>query len=457
MSQIPSLPWWQDAIFYHIYPLGFCGALKRNDISAEPVNRLQKVEDWILHLRDLGVNALYLGPVFESTYHGYDTADYYRVDHRLGSNADLAALSRSLHENGIRLVLDGVFNHVGRDFFAFRDVQQKGQASEYCSWFANLRFNDQSPFGDPFTYEGWSGNHDLVKLNLSNPAVRGHLFGAVRAWVEEFGIDGLRLDAADVLGEGFLRELRRITSTLKSDFWLMGEIVGGDYRRLANTEMLHSVTNYECYKGLYSSLVDKNYFEIAWSLNRQFGADGIYRGLTFYNFADNHDVDRVASSLGDPALLYPLYCLLYTMPGIPSIYYGSEWGITGKRTRSDDSALRPCPNLDTLKTSSPQPALPAVLRKLAELRASLTVLRDGGYAQLRVSHEQFAFLRVMGNERVVVALNSAAEPAPMTFPLPGHAVRAVDLLNNSESFVVQVGNLFLPEVPARWAQVLRLE
>jgi len=276
MSQIPSLPWWQDAIFYHIYPLGFCGALTRNDFRSQPVNRLQKVADWIPHLRELGVNALYLGPVFESTYHGYDTADYYRADRRLGSNADLAALSRSLHENGIRLVLDGVFNHVGRDFFAFRDVQQKGQASEFCGWFANLRFDGQSPFGDPFTYEGWSGNHDLVKLNLANPAVREHLFNAVRVWVEEFDIDGLRLDAADVLDERFLKELRKVTSVLKPDFWLMGEIVGGDYRRLANPEMLHSVTNYECYKGLYSSLVDKNYFEIAWSLNRQFGPDGLY-------------------------------------------------------------------------------------------------------------------------------------------------------------------------------------
>jgi len=449
--------WWQDAIFYHIYPLGFCGALTRNDFRSEPVNRIKKIADWIPHLRELGVTALYLGPVFESTYHGYDTADYHRVDRRLGSNADLAVLSRNLHENGIRLVLDGVFNHVGRDFFAFRDVQQKGQVSEYCGWFANLRFDGRSPCGDPFTYEGWSGNHDLVKLNLANPAVREHLFGAVRAWVEEFGIDGLRLDAADVLDVEYLKELRRFTSALKPDFWLMGEIVGGDYRRLANLEMLHSVTNYECYKGLYSSLVDKNYFEIAWSLNRQFGNEGIYRDLTLYNFADNHDVDRVASSLDNPALLYPLYCLLYTMPGIPSIYYGSEWGITGKRSRSDDSALRPCPDLRALQASSPQPNLPEVLRRFADLRAVLPVLWDGGYTQLLVSHEQFAFLRAKDNERVVVALNSAAEPALMTIPLPFQATRAIDLLNNNETFAVHEGKLELPTVPARWARVLKQE
>ena len=457
MTQTTSLPWWQNAIFYHIYPLGLCGALTLNDFRTEPVDRIQKIVEWIPHLRELGVNALYLGPVFESTYHGYDTANYYRVDRRLGSNINLARVSQHLHKNGIRLVLDGVFNHVGRDFFAFRDVQQKGRASEYCSWFANLCFDSRSSFGDSFSYEGWSGNYDLVKLNLANPAVRDHLFGVVRAWVEEFGIDGLRLDAADVLDADFLRELRLFTLSFKPDFWLMGEIVSGDYRRLANPDMLHSVTNYECYKGLYSSLVDKNYFEIAWSLNRQFGPEGLYKDLMLYNFADNHDVDRVASSLGDPALLFPLYCLLYTMPGIPSIYYGSEWGLTGKRTRSDDSTLRPNLDLHVLQASSPQLDLPGVLRRLANLRESLPVLRDGGYAQLSVSHQQFAFLRAKENERMVVAINSAAEPAAITIPLPFLATRAVDLLNNNETFTVLGNKLELPTVPPRWARVLKLE
>jgi len=457
MTLTPSLPWWQNAIFYHIYPLGFCGALTHNDFRTEPVDRIQKIVEWIPHLRELGVNALYLGPVFESTFHGYDTADYYRVDRRLGNNIDLARVSQHLHKNGIRLVLDGVFNHVGRDFFAFRDVREKGQASEYCGWFVNLCFDGRSPFGDSFSYEGWSGNYDLVKLNLANPAVRDHLFNAVRIWVEEFCIDGLRLDAADVLDADFLRDLRLLASTLKPDFWLMGEIVSGDYRRLANPDMLHSVTNYECYKGLYSSLVDKNYFEIAWSLNRQFGPEGLYKDLMLYNFADNHDVERVASSLGDPALLYPLYCLLYTIPGIPSIYYGSEWGLTGKRTRSDDSALRPCLDLRALQVSSPQPALPSVLRRLANLRESSPVLRYGGYAQLSVSHQQFAFQREHDGERVVVALNAAPETAPMSIPLPCAAARAIDLLNGDERFPVRAGKLELSSIPPRWARVLKLE
>jgi len=453
---ITSIPWWQNAIFYHIYPLGFCGALQRNDFQSAPVERLEKVSAWIPHLRDLGVNALYIGPLFESTYHGYDTADYTQVDRRLGSNRGLADLTWTLHENGIHVIFDAVFNHVGRNFFAFRDVQQHGSASQYCGWFDGLRFDGHSPYGDPFTYQGWNGNYDLVKLNLGNPAVRKHLFNAVRGWVDEFGVDGLRLDAADCLDADFIKELRRFTTTLKPDFWLMGEIVAGDYRRMANPDMLHSVTNYECYKGLWSSLVDKNYFEIAWSLNRQFGVDGLYRDLPLYNFADNHDVDRVASSLGDPALLYPLYCLLFTMPGVPSVYYGSEWGLQGKRTRTDDSALRPCLELDALAQSAPQAELPMVIRRLADLRQSSPALSIGGYAQLLVSHQQFAFLREYPEERVVVALNASAEAAQVIIDLPFAATRARDLLNPSAEISV-VSNKLAIEVPPRWARVMILK
>ena len=188
----------------------------------------------------------------------------------------------------------------------------------------NLRFGEFRPKGDPFTYESWNGHFDLVKLNLSNPAVRARLFDAVAMWIDCFDIDGLRLDAADCIDPDFLRALSGFTYQQKPDFWLMGEVVHGDYRHYVNPETSHAVTNYESYKGLYSSLADANYFEIAHGLNRQFGDQGIYQHLFLYNFVDNHDVDRVASKLGEKALLYPLYILLLTMPGIPSIYYGSK-------------------------------------------------------------------------------------------------------------------------------------
>ncbi|MBE0695410.1 MAG: alpha-amylase, partial [Anaerolineaceae bacterium] len=151
--------WSQDSIFYHIYPLGFCGAPFVNDFSSPPVPRLEKISGWLDHIQELGANAIYLGPVFESSAHGYDTVDYYWVDRRLGTNETLADLSREIHRRGMRLVLDGVFNHVGRNFWAFYDVRQKEANSAYCSWFSKLTFTGRSPYGDPFTYEGWDGHY----------------------------------------------------------------------------------------------------------------------------------------------------------------------------------------------------------------------------------------------------------------------------------------------------------
>ena len=318
--------WAFDSVFYHIYPLGLCGAPAHNDFRSTPVARLEKIHSWIPHMCELGVNALYLGPLFESSAHGYDTADYYHVDRRLGEDQTLARLTEALHRSNVRVILDGVFNHVGRDFWVFRDVRQNGAASPYCAWFQGIDFNRRSPYGDPFAYEGWSGHYNLVKLNLRNPEVKQHLFQAVQTWVREYGIDGLRLDVAESLDPDFLKELHAFCRSLRPDFWLMGEAVGGDYRRLVNPEMLDSVTNYECYKGLYSSLVEKNYFEIAWSLNRQFGEGGLYRGLPLYNFADNHDVNRVAPAAWGtwPTSIRSTVCF-----SVCRVFHRSTMGVNG--------------------------------------------------------------------------------------------------------------------------------
>jgi glycosidase len=369
----------------------------------------------------------------------------------------LAKLVSELHRNRIRVILDGVFNHVGRDFWAFRDVQQHGAASPYCSWFQGLDFSRRSSFGDPFYYEGWNGNFDLVKLNLLSNEVRDHLFQAVRHWVQDFGIDGLRLDVADSLDPQFMRDLAAFCRALDPEFWLMGEAIHGDYTRLANPAMLDSATNYEAYKGLYSSLVDKNYFEIAYSLKRQFGENGIYRDLALYNFADNHDVDRVASSLTDPRHLYPLYCLLFSMPGVPSIYYGSEWGLTGQRTPTDDRPLRPALDLGQLRASSPQPDLPAVLARLASIRLSAPALRYGDYRELFVAPEQLAFSRSSGDQTVIVLLNAAAVESAfdLRIALPD-GTRFVDLLNPADEFRVNKNHLYVERVHRHWARFLQI-
>lgn len=447
--------WARDAVFYHLYPLGALGAPERNDFHRPPVARLDDLHAWLDPLAELGVTALYLGPTFESTAHGYDTADYYHVDRRLGDDAALARLSRAMHQRGMRLILDAVFNHVGRDFWAFRDVQRHGAASPYAAWF-HLDFGRRSPGGDPFAYEGWNGHYDLVKLNTNHPDVKQHLFGAVSHWIETFAIDGLRLDAADVLDKGFQQELAAFCRARRPDFWLVGEVIHGNYRDWAGPAKLDSVTNYELYKGLYSSHNDRNYFEVAHSLNRQFGPGGLYRDLPLYTFVDNHDVDRIASQLRHSPHLYPLHALLFTVPGVPSIYYGSEVGLLGKKGHQTDAPLRPVfhPRRDHSQAS--QPELAATLARFARLRHQHPALKRGDYRQLHVSSEQFAFMRELPEERLVVALNASDQPAEITLSLGERgATQLTDMLNSGERFEVRGGSVTVPLHP-NWARILRL-
>ena len=184
---------------------------------------------------------------------------------------------------------------------------------------------------------------------------------------------------------------------------------------------------------------------------------GIYKDIPLYNFADNHDVDRVAGKLADPAQLLPLYLLLFTMPGTPSIYYGSEWGLTGKRTPQDDSALRPCLELEEMERSAPQPHLPEIIARLAALRAGLPALRHGAYAQLFVSHEQLAFARFIADQYVVVLSNAAGQPAAFNLTLPINAREAMDALNPEVSFPVENGKLLVENVDAHWGRILILK
>jgi glycosidase len=445
--------WTQEAIFYHIYPLGLCGAPLRKSSHEPLTHRLDALIPWLDHIQSLGANSIYLGPVFQSSSHGYDTEDYYQVDRRLGDNETLARLANQIHKRGMRLVLDAVFNHVGREFWAFKDVLVHGQRSAYCNWFQNLNFKGHSPFGDPFQYEGWQGHYSLVKLNLSNPDVRAHLFDATAMWMDKFGIDGLRLDAADCIDLEFLGALREYTKRHRPDFWLMGEVVHGDYRRWVNPNTLASVTNYESYKGLYSSLNDANYHEIAYSLNRQFGAEGLYRDLNLYNFVDNHDVNRIASQLDNQTHLYPLYLLLFTMPGIPSIYYGSEWGIEGKKTYGSDISLRPSLDLSGLQNKSPHPNLTRIIRKLSEIRKQLPALQIGSFQVVHVGNEQLAFSREAKGQTVLVVLNSAFKPVTLEIPAPVQHGTMKDWINSNEHFQVKDARIQL-NLPPAWGRIL---
>ena len=420
--------WINEAIMYNIYPLGFVGAPRDNDFKLE--YRLDKIYDWIENFKNLGINALVFNPVFESTRHGYDTIDYYKIDSRLGDNESFKKICDELHKNGIRVILDGVFNHVGRDFFAFKDLQKNRESSPYRSWFMNLNFSGNNRYNDGFCYEGWAGYIDLVKLNLDNKTVADHLIGAVEFWIEKFGIDGLRLDAADCVNIEFFKRLRSTCYSLKPDFWLYGEIIGGDYNRWANDAALHSVTNYECYKGIYSSHNDHNYFEIAHSLNRQFGSGGIYRNIYTFNFVDNHDVNRIASMLKDLNHLNNVYTVLYTMPGVPCVYYGSEWAVKGERTRTSDYELRPCLDIDRIP--NPDYRLYNHICRLGKARKALTALKYGDYTNLNIRNEQLVYRRKTDSQTVYVALNLSNQPYTIDFSTDGSGV-LTDVLSG-ESF-----------------------
>ena len=391
--------WYQNAVIYQIYPLGLCGAPLQND--GVPEHRLLRVLDWVDHIRELGATCVLFNPLFESDAHGYDTRDYQKVDVRLGTNEDLRLVCKALHDAGLKVMLDGVFNHVGRGFWAFRDVQEKRWDSPYKDWF-NVHFDGNTNYNDGFWYESWEGCNELVKLNLHNPAVREHIFDSISSWVRDYDIDGLRLDVAYCLDLDFLGALRQYTSSLKEDFVLVGETLHGD-------------------KGLYSSFNTGNMHEISYSLNRQFGSEPwcLYTGRQLLSFVDNHDVTRVASILTDKQELQPLYGLLFGMPGTPAVYYGSEWGVTGEK-KDGDPALRPA-------IEKPEHnELTDWITALAGTRAASPALCHGSYRNILVQPKQLIFERRSGEDRVLVAINADSQPYHADFN--AEAGCAVDLI-----------------------------
>lgn len=420
--------WIEKTNIYHIYPLGFCGCEKfRSEAKELEKGRILKVIEWIPHLKKMHFNAVYFGPLFESFEHGYDTTDYYTVDKRLGTNAEFKQVCDELHQNGIRVILDGVFNHVGRDHAAFKDLQQNGQSSRYKDWFAGVNFGGRSPYGDNFSYEGWNGHYNLVKLNLYNNEVVEHLFGAVKMWIEEWGIDGIRFDAADCLADDFIKRIHRFTRDLRPDFWLMGEIIHGQYNRWANSEMFDCVTNYQCYKGIYSSHNDRNYFEIAHSIEYQ---NGQYGNLYMYNFLDNHDVARLMSVLRNPEHAECCYTMLYGMYGVPSVYYGSEFGIYGAKGQGADAdlPLRPCLDLDNIPDRND--SLMNHISKLGAIRLSVSALQSGSYAKLDLKNQTFLFKRELNGEIVYIALNIS--DSDYTFRIGTHYQKLADRLTGKQ-------------------------
>lgn len=438
--------WYEKGIFYHMYPLGMTNAPKQNT-QKMVTNRFDELNDWIPHIQTLGCNAIYIGPLFESSTHGYDTRDYKRVDRRLGENKDFQNFVKLCHQSNIQVVVDGVFNHTGREFFAFLDIQKNRWDSPYKDWYKGINFGWQSPLGDSFGYEAWQGHYELPCLNLANPAVRKYLFDVIQFWITEFDIDGIRLDCANVLDFQFMRELRQETSRMKKDFWLMGEVIHGDYSRWVNPEMLHSVTNYELHKSLYSGFNDHNFFEIAHNVRR---LEAVHRSL--YTFVDNHDEDRIASKLNKKEHLIPIYTCLFTLPGIPSIYYGGEWGIEGKRTRTSDEALRPaltakqddelhCPLTDWIST-------------LSKIHQENPEYHNGIYQELLLTNKQYAFARHAEKSVCITAVNNDDEEVTIHIPVPVRGTIAENLMDKT-TVPVENGKLTI-QLKDNWGVIFKI-
>lgn len=405
------MSWYNEATFYHIYPLGLTGAPKENDYGT-PVHRLNTLLPWIDHIKEIGCTALYIGPLFESVGHGYETTDYKKLDSRLGTNEDLTNFVKACHDKGIRVIFDGVFNHTGRDFFAFKDIQKNRENSPYVNWYCNVNFGGNTEYNDGFSYENWGGYNLLVKLNQRNPEVQNYICDVIRFWVSEFDIDGIRLDAADVLDFDFMRVLRHTADEVKKDFWLMGEVIHGDYSRWVNGQTLHSVTNYALHKALYSGHNDHNYFEIAHTVKylQNMG------DLDLYNFVDNHDVERIHTKLQNKAHFAPVHVLLYTLPGVPSIYYGSEFGIDGKKEKFSDASLRPALDLKDYADAVTKNPCTALIAALGKVRQGTPALSYGSYSELALTNRQFAFARDMDGVRVIVTVNNDDSEAEMNLP-----------------------------------------
>lgn len=405
------MSWYNEATFYHIYPLGLTGAPKENDYGT-PVHRLNTLLPWIDHIKEIGCTALYIGPLFESVGHGYETTDYKKLDSRLGTNEDLTNFVKACHDKGIRVIFDGVFNHTGRDFFAFKDIQKNRENSPYVNWYCNVNFGGNTEYNDGFSYENWGGYNLLVKLNQRNPEVQNYICDVIRFWVSEFDIDGIRLDAADVLDFDFMRVLRHTADEVKKDFWLMGEVIHGDYSRWVNGQTLHSVTNYALHKALYSGHNDHNYFEIAHTVKylQNMG------DLDLYNFVDNHDVERIHTKLQNKAHFAPVHVLLYTLPGVPSIYYGSEFGIDGKKEKFSDASLRPALDLKDYADAVTKNPCTALIAALGKVRQGTPALSYGSYSELALTNRQFAFARDLDGVRVIVTVNNDDSEAEMNLP-----------------------------------------
>jgi cyclomaltodextrinase len=397
-----ALPdWIEHAIFWQVYPLGFVGAEKAARTEPGVVHRLPQLIAWLDYAVELGASALLLAPIFASTSHGYDTIDYHAIDPRLGDDADFDALIAAAHGRGLRVVLDGVFNHTGREYPAFQRALTQGSQSPDAALF-RIDFDKRSADGTP-DYADFEGHAELPALNHEAPAVADLVVDVMTHWLKR-GADGWRLDAAYAVPHAFWA---RVLPRVRADFpeaYIFGEVIHGDYVKFVRESTADSVTEYELWKATWSGINERNFFELSWTLERHNALLDAFVPLTFIG---NHDVTRIASRIADERHLPHALVVLLTTGGTPCIYYGDEQAFRGlKEDRAGgDDAIRPA-----------FPAAPADLapfgwptyrlqQTLIGLRRRHPWLHRARTHVLSLSNTQFVFEAFEGDTRITVALN----------------------------------------------------
>ena len=398
--------WTHSVIWWQVYPFGFVGAEKQAlPVDAPVQHRLPQLLPWLDYLVELGCNGLALNPVFASQTHGYDVVDHFRIDRRLGDDADIDELIAACHARGIRVLFDGVFNHVGRAHLGFADVQQRRQESDHAGWFD---IDWEADGHDGFSYRTFEGHGGLVALNHDEPAVADYVVDVMAHWLAR-GIDGWRLDAAYAVPLPFWRAVTDRVREHFPDAWFVGEVIHGDFPEWVREGGLDSVTQYELWKSIWSSLNDGNFFELSWTLERHRDFCQEFSPLTFVG---NHDVTRIASKLTDPDTLPHALVLLFTLPGIPSIYYGDEQGFRGvKQDREGgDDEVRPSFPASPDELSRVGEPIFRLHRQLIGLRRREAWLSTGRLEVATLTNEQLSY-RVAGDDgdAVLVLLNTGAE------------------------------------------------
>jgi glycosidase len=393
-SSVREPGWVQHAIWWQVYPLGFVGAFPSDAPPGADEHRLRRIIEWLDHALELGASGVALGPVFASKTHGYDTTDHYSIDPRLGDDGDFDELLAEAHRRGLRVLLDGVFNHVGTEFPRYREAVAGGDSS----WFR--------PTGSDF--ETFEGHGELIALNHDNSEVIDHTVEVMKHWLRR-GADGWRLDAAYAVPDRFWAQVLPRVREEFSDAWFVGEVIHGDYSAHVHEAGFDSVTQYELWKAIWSSLNDGNFHELDWALQRHNDFLDVFVPMTFIG---NHDVTRIASKLENTRHLEHALVLLLTIGGTPSVYAGDEWayrGVKEERVGGDD-AVRPEFTSRLAGVDEHGHDIYRLHQYLIGLRRRHPWLHTARTAAAKLSNTQYVYRTSSGSETLLVALNIDVDP-----------------------------------------------